>query len=279
MCKSFATSLRCKSAKVARLLTLTVLSAVAVAVTSDDGWSQQRSVQRLHGITPASPEAKPPPEAKPVIPAAPPVDPASPLGQALASCAKMSNEQGPFALPGLKGDITLDRCYKGRDHLVCIFDVLISEAKSLMDSYTKIVDAKYPEINNVDGICKLKRDALASDISGAGDFTKRFTALKAQYETDAKCAANVKQAFRDVVLTDMAQPPDILKSMNDSIDGDVNRVSQVEGQVVDLGEKMQAAAKAMKIIDKIHRPLCLSESNNVREKEKSESNNASEKQN
>ena len=62
MCKPFATSLRCKSAKVARLLTLTVLSAVAVAVTCDDGWSQQRSVQRLHGITPASPEAKPPPE-------------------------------------------------------------------------------------------------------------------------------------------------------------------------------------------------------------------------
>ena len=70
--------------------------------------------------------------------------------------------------------------------MVCIFDALISEAKSLMDSYTKIVDAKYPEINNVDGICKLKRDALASDITGAEDFTKRFTVLKSQYEIRRK---------------------------------------------------------------------------------------------
>ena len=57
----------------------------------------------------------------------------------------------------------------------------------------------------------------------------------------------------------MAQPPDILKSMNDSIEGDINRVSQVENQVVDLAEKMQAATKAMKTIDKIHRTMCLKE--------------------
>jgi len=126
-----------------------------------------------------------------------------------------------------------------------------------MDSYTRIVDAKYPEINSVDNVCKIKRDALASDISGAEDFTKRFATLKSQYESHAKCAANVKQAFQDVVLTDMAQPPDILKSMNDSLDGDINRVSQVETQVVDLAEKMQAATKAMKTIDKIHRTMCL----------------------
>lgn len=265
MYKPFTGSLHIKSLKVARLCALTILSVVVLAATSDNGWSQQRSrannaAQRLNRTSPA------PPEAKPVIPATPAVDPASPLGQALASCDKISAEPGSFALPGLKGEVALDRCYKGRDHLVCIFDALISEAKSLMDSYTKIVDAKYPEINSVDGICKVKRDALASDISGAEDFTKRFAALKSQYESDAKCAANVKQAFRDVVLTDMAQPPDILKSMNDSIDGDINKVSQVEGQAVDLAEKMQGATKAMKTIEKIHRTMCLSESNNVPER-------------
>jgi len=265
MYKPFTGSLRIESLKVARLCALTILSVVVLAATSDNGWSQQRSrannAQRLNRTNSA------PPEAKPVIPATPAVDPASPLGQALASCDKISAEPGLFALPGLKGDIALDRCYKGRDHLVCISDALISEAKSLMDSYTKIVDAKYPEINSVDGICKLKREALASDITGAEDFTKRFAALKSQYESDAKCSANVKQAFRDVVLTDMAQPPDILKSMNDSIEGDINRVSQVENQVVDLAEKIQAATKAMKTIDKIHRTMCLKESNNAREKQ------------
>ena len=253
MCKPFTSILRFKSLKVVRSFVLAVLAVAVLAVIPDKGWSQQRThTQRLNRINPAPPE-----EAKPAIPSTPAIDPASRLGQALASCDKISNEPGPFALPGLKGDIALDRCYKGRDHLVCISDALISEAKSLMDSYTRIVDAKYPAINSVDNICKIKRDALASDISGAEDFTKRFATLKSQYESHAKCAANVKQAFQDVVLTDMAQPPDILQSMNASLDGDINRVSQVENQTVDLAEKMQAATKAMKTIDKIHRTMCL----------------------
>lgn len=200
MYKPFTGSLRVKSLKVARLCALTILSVVVLAATSDNGWSQQRphannAAQRLNRTNPA------PPEAKPAIPATPAVDPASPLGQALASCDKIAVEPGSFALPGLKGDIALDRCYKGRDHLVCISDALISEAKSLMDSYTKIVDAKYPEINSVDNICKLKRDALASDIAGADDFTKRFAALKAQYKIRhqmfGKCEASVSGCCTD----------------------------------------------------------------------------------
>jgi hypothetical protein len=83
--------------------------------------------------------------------------------------------------------------------------------------------------------------------------------LKSQYESDSKCAVNVKQAFRDVVLSDMAHAPEILKSMTDSIDGDINRLSQVENQIVDLAEKMQASTKAMRIIEKIHRTMCFKE--------------------
>ena len=78
-------------------------------------------------------------------------------------------------------------------------------------------------------------------------------------DSGAKCATNVKQAFRDVVLTDMAEPPDILKSINNSIDGDINKLSQAEDQVADLAEKMQAARKSMKTIEKIHRTMCLKE--------------------
>jgi hypothetical protein len=189
----------------------------------------------------------------------PKIDPTSPFGAALASCDRISQEPGSFALPGLKGDLALDRCYKGRDHLVCVFNALISEAKSLTDSYTKIVEANYPELNSVESICKLRQDALASDIAGAEDFTKRFSVLKLQYESDSKCAVNVKQAFRDVVLSDMAHAPEILKSMADSIDGDINRLSQVENQIVDLAEKMQASTKAMRIIEKIHRTMCFKE--------------------
>ncbi len=264
MCKPFTRLLRFKSLKIVRPFVLGVLAFAALAAIPDNGWSQQRThTQKLDIINPA-----PPPQEKPAIASTPAIDPASPLAQALASCDKISDELGPFALPGLKGDIALDRCYKGRKHLVCTFDALISEAKALIDSYTKVVDAKYPEINSVDNICKIKRDALATDISGAEDFTKRFAVLKSQYDSDAKCAANVKQAFSDVVLTDMAQPPDILKSMNDSIDRDINRLSQVENQAGDLAEKMQAAKKSMKIVEKIHRIMCLKQntSNNVSER-------------
>ena len=122
-------------------------------------------------------------EASPVpAPASPTVESTSALGQGLAACDKDAAVQDAFALPGLKNEVTLDRCYKGRAHLVCVFNALIAEAKSLTDSYTKVVDAKYPDINSVDGICKLNREALTNDIAGSEDFTKRFAVLKTQYD-------------------------------------------------------------------------------------------------
>ena len=201
-----------------------------------------------------------PQKPKPAVPpVSPTVESTSALGQALAACEKDAAVQDAFALPGLKNEVTLDRCYKGRAHLVCVFNALIAEAKSLTDSYTKVVDAKYPDINSVDGICKLNREALTNDIAGSEDFTKRFAVLKTQYDSASRCAGTVKQAFRDVVLTDMAQPPDILKSMTDSIDSDLNRVSEVQNQIGELSAKMEISKKAMKTLDKIHRTMCIKE--------------------
>jgi hypothetical protein len=194
-----------------------------------------------------------------VPPVSPTVESTSALGQALAACEKDAAVQDAFALPGLKNEVTLDRCYKGRAHLVCVFNALIAEAKSLTDSYTKVVDAKYPDINSVDGICKLNREALTNDIAGSEDFTKRFAVLKTQYDSASRCAGTVKQAFREVVLTDMAQPPEILKSMTDSIDSDLNRVSEVQNQIGELSAKMEISKKAMKTLDKIHRTMCIKE--------------------
>jgi len=56
--------------------------------------------------------------------------------------------------------VTLDRCYKGHGHLICVFDALIAEAKSLTGSYTPIVDAKYPDVSSVENICQIKPDKL-----------------------------------------------------------------------------------------------------------------------
>ena len=199
-------SVKPQSRLIARLFGVTVLPLVALALVTHEGWSQQtaQTNQRNYRTQRASTALAPAPAA------APAVDPTSALGQALASCDKDA-EQETFALPGLKADVILNRCYKGRAHLICVFNALISEAKSLTNSYTKIVEAKYPEFNTVEKVCHLKREALTSDIASSEDFTKRFAALKSQYESASGCAGNVKQAFREVTLADMTDPPEVLK--------------------------------------------------------------------
>jgi hypothetical protein len=66
----------------------------------------------------------------------------------------------------------------------------------LTGTYAKIVDANYPEINTVDGICKLNPETLASGIVGSEDYAKRFKELKAQYAAATSCAGNIEQALR-----------------------------------------------------------------------------------
>jgi hypothetical protein len=190
----------------------------------------------------------------------PAVDSTSALGQTLAACSQDAAAQESFTLPGLKGEVTLDRCYKGRAHLICAFTALGKEAQSLTDTYTKIADAKYPDINSVDdGICKLNPETLASHVVGSEDFAKRFKELKSQYEAATNCASNVEQAFKDATLTDMTQPPELIKSMVASIDNDIAKTSDVQKQVFDLAEKMEFSNKAMKTVTKIHHALCTTE--------------------
>jgi hypothetical protein len=194
------------------------------------------------------------------VPAAlpsPAIDNTSALGQALAACNQGAAVQEAFTLPGLKGEVTLDRCYKGRAHLICVFTALSTEAKSLTDSYSKIVDANYPELTTVDGVCKLSTEILASHIAGSEDFAKRFKELKSQYGAATNCADNVEQAFKNVTLADMTQAPEVLKSMIASIEGDVANVSKVNEQISNLAEKMEQSNKAMKTVTKIYHAMCL----------------------
>ena len=197
--------------------------------------------------TPATPAGAP----------SPAIDKTSALGQALAACNQDSALQEAFTLPGLKNEITLDRCYKGRAHLICVFTALSTEAKSLTNSYTKIVDAKYPDLTTVDGVCQLNPETLASDIVGSEDFAKRFKELKSQYEAATNCTHNVEEAFKNVTLADMAQAPEVLKSMIASIDADVAKASAVHAQISDLAQRMDLANRAMKSVTKIHHAMCM----------------------
>jgi hypothetical protein len=182
-----------------------------------------------------------PPASQPAV--ASKVDTASTLGKALSSCDKV--QQDEFVLPGLKGEIKLDRCYRGREHFVCRYDALLTEGKSLIEEFTRIVDEHYQDVGNVEGVCKISWDTLNKDSAGA-----------AEYETHTACANKVKQSIREVTLPDLTQAPDLLKSITDSIDSDITRSSSVQEQVAALAVKMEASQKAIGLIQKIHRSIC-----------------------
>ena len=235
------------------------LSVGAVALVSYSASAQQ---QQRSQVRPAATGINPPqqtntaPDTTSVAVPSPAIDKTSALGQALAACNQEA-DQGPFTLPGLKGEVTLDRCYKGRAHLICVFTTLGAEAKSLTDSYSKVVEANYPELTTVDGVCKLSPETLASHIAGSEDFAKRFKELKSQYGAATNCADNVEQAFKNVTLADMTQAPEVLKSMIASIEGDVTNVSKVNEQISNLAERMDQSNKAMKTVTKIYHAMCL----------------------
>jgi hypothetical protein len=231
------------------LLALLFLLFGAITLLSDTASAQQQRLQ-VPGQTTTTPDT---PTAAPPSPA---IGNTSALGQALAACNQAAVQE-TFTLPGLKGEVTLDRCYKGRAHLICSLTALSKEAKSLAGSYSKIVDANYPDINTVEGICQVNPEILASNIVGTEDFAKRFKELKSQYDATTNCAANVGQAFKNVTFADLTQAPEVIKSMTASIDGDVANVSKVHEQISALAEKMERANKAMKTITKLYHAMCL----------------------
>ena len=55
------------------------------------------------------------------------------LAAALAACD--SNGTASLTLPGAKGAIRLDSCYRGREQFVCSLNTLLDEAKKLNNEY------------------------------------------------------------------------------------------------------------------------------------------------
>ncbi len=255
-------------------LTMLALSPV---FWSGVGWAQERPV----GWTQVRPVAQKPPAPAPRrVPGQPALPDSAPvaltvseptggaLGTALASCDKGSESSESLILPGPKGEVKLDRCYRGRDHLVCSFNALLTEAKSLIEDYGKIVEARYPDVSNVDGVCSMKPDNLTTDLQQATNFANRFKALKAEYSVRTNCASKIGQSLKDVTLRDMAQAPDILKSMIDSIEGDVKGIAVAQAKVVELAEKIDSSQKAITTIRMIHRTMCLKDQRVVASKDR-----------
>jgi hypothetical protein len=236
-----------------RAASLTLLAVLFTAGTlwSEPAWAQGQAQRLLR------PPRTPPTLSIPGSEQLPVNSAGGVLGTMLSACDKEAQSPDNLILPGAKGDLKLDRCYRGRDHLVCSFNALLKEAKSLLDDYRKIVDARYPEVSSVGDVCKIKPDNLSVDMQNATDFANRFKILKAEYEGRIGCANKVGQALKDVTLPDMAQAPGILKSMMDAVEADVRGVSVQEAKVVELAEKIDTSQRAMVTLRKFHRSICL----------------------
>jgi len=252
------------------LTTAALLYSPLPALWSGVAWGQQAPTElnspaqpqlgprKLPRATPAAqPSLVQPSTPNPTPIALPVINPESALGNVLASCDTGSEDFEAVSLPGARGEIKLDRCYRGRDHLVCSFNALLSEAKSLLENYRKIADANYPDLGSIDDVCRIKPDGLATDLQNSTDFAVRFKALKAQYDARVNCTNRIEQSFRDVTLPDMAQAPAILKSMIDSIEGDINGVSAAQAQLLQFAGRMNSSQKAILTIQKIHRTMCV----------------------
>src|SRR5205809_3591196 len=178
------------------------------------------------------------------------------LATELASCDKGTERSEPLRLPGAKGEIKLDRCYRGRDHLVCSFHALLRETKALFDDYGKIVQADYPNLDNIAAVCGIQPDDLAANLKNASAFNARFKILKSEYALRANCASKFEQSLRDATLPDMVRGPDILKSLVDSMQADIKDVVAVQKEVLDLADKIDASQKAIVTIRNIHPTVC-----------------------
>jgi hypothetical protein len=259
------------------LTALTLLNIPLPGFWSSVAWGQQSPMQlnspvqaqaepRRHVAPRPAPAAQP--SFSPSTPVALPVtNPASALGNALVSCDKGAEGFEPVSWPGARGEIKLDQCYRGRDHLVCSFNALLSEAKSLLENYRRISDANYPELGSVDDVCKKTPDNLATDLQNATEFADRFRALKAEYDARSTCANRIQRWIRDITLPDMTHAPEILKSMIDAIEGDTKGVSAAQAQLVEFAGRMNTSQKAIITIQKIHRALCVRQSVRVEARE------------
>src|SRR4051812_14282076 len=127
--------------------------------------------------------------------AQPKTDAQSALGSALMACDQEEGVQ-PVSFPGAKGEVQLDRCYRGRERLVCSFGALSTEAKYLFDKYRKTVAANYQTLSSVGEVCAIKPDTLVEEVQNTTDFAARFKTFKAEYDARINCGTRIDQSLR-----------------------------------------------------------------------------------
>jgi hypothetical protein len=180
-----------------------------------------------------------------------PVESATPT----ASC----DQQFPrtdLVLPGPKGPVKLDSCYRGREHFICSVNAIIAESQKLRSEYEKIVQMNYPSFKTIDPVCRLSSESVATDIKLVADFFPRFRAVKSAFDRQANCAVSMGRTIKELNLSTMANGADIVRSMMEAIDGDMKQVPDERQTSTDLAETIESARKSLDAIEKLHAAMC-----------------------
>jgi hypothetical protein len=183
--------------------------------------------------------------------AATPVEAATPTTSCDQQFAKTD-----LVLPGPKGPIKLDSCYRGREHFICSVNAIIAESQKLRSEYEKIVQMNYPSFKTIDPVCKLSTESVATDIKLVADFFPRFRAVKSAFDRQANCAVTMGRTIKELNLSTMANGADIVRSMMEAIDGDMKNVADERQNSSELSETIESARKSLDAIEKLHAAMC-----------------------
>jgi tetratricopeptide (TPR) repeat protein len=178
-----------------------------------------------------------------------------PLAQVLQECnAKPSVV---IKLPGgAKGEVELNRCYRGREHLSCIIGALLAEANSIKEDYAEIVSADYPNLKTLEAVCQITPDRLAEHAKALQTFRERWALLRKEYAARLECTNSVEDSVRTMSLADMSYGADLVKSMVESFRNELSQVSLAEKDVLNLDDQMSAAQKAIEDISQLRAGVC-----------------------
>jgi hypothetical protein len=161
-----------------------------------------------------------------------------------------------LVLPGLRGPIKLDSCYRGREHFVCSVNATIAESQKLRSEYEKIVQMNYPSFKTIDPVCRLSSEGVATDIHLVNDFFPRFRAVKSAFDRQANCAVTIGRTMKELSLANLTNGADIVRSMSEAIDRDMTHVPDERQHSADLAETIESARKSLDAIEKLHAAMC-----------------------
>lgn len=176
-------------------------------------------------------------------------------GSPMAFCAGKA-EKGEFSLPGEKGAVKLDKCYKGRVHATCVISAMKAESVELKTDYANLVGRKYPETRSLQDLCSRSMNSLRADADLARAFRVRFAALRDVYTSRISCAASLEKGLSNVQFVPLVAGDQLLKSMVGSFQSDMKHVVQDLGELNALSEKVAASAAALDALIKVHSASC-----------------------